>query len=287
MTYTPGPLSALRDYLKPITGLDANALGIQHWTPDGGGYHEGWDLLRMGYGWGDYSVSESTRDTQPTNAASAIDVGDFSVIAFDRHVTLRDLSLWLVGQCKAGAADTVDIREIIYTPDGVNVRRWDRQGVRSSGDDSHLYHSHISYFRDAEGRDKVALFRRFFEGDDDMDYDWLNKRFADLWGREGYISKQATDVWTRVGEVGTRVDSLAAQVADQRTVINALAAAVNAGGGNVDVAAVLAKLDANATAIRSQLDEQHAEEMAALKADYDRQLAAKQAELDALRQPTG
>jgi hypothetical protein len=72
--------------------------------------------------------------------------------------------LWIVGQCKAGAPDTRDIREVIYSPDGVTVKRWDRLGKRSSGDDSHRDHTHISYHRDAEGRDKVSLFKRFFEG---------------------------------------------------------------------------------------------------------------------------
>jgi hypothetical protein len=160
VTYSPQPLLDLRGYLQPITGLDPVSLGIQHFTPDGGGYHEGWDLLAAGYGHNDYSVSESPRDAHPSNAASAIDIGDFG--------RLRVLSLWLVAQCEAGAPDTADIREIIYSPDGRNVARWDRQGVRSSGDDSHLSHTHVSYFRDSEGRDKTALFRRHFEGDDDM-----------------------------------------------------------------------------------------------------------------------
>jgi hypothetical protein len=186
VTYTPSALSTLRGYLQPITGLDPVSLGIQHWTAQGGGYHEGWDLLRMGYGWGDYSVSESPRDAHPSNAASAIDIGYFAVTAPNgRRVTLRDLSLWLVGQCRAGAPDTLDVREIIYSPDGQVVKRWDRLGVRSSGDDSHLSHTHVSYFRDSEGRDKTALFRRFFEGDDDnMDaaaYTWLGQRFGDIW----------------------------------------------------------------------------------------------------------
>src|SRR5947207_7795096 len=170
MTYSPQSLLDLRAYLQPRTGLAPIALGIQHYSPDSGGYHEGWDLLRQGYGYDDYSVCESTRDAHATDAASAIDIGDFTAGGTTAGgTTLRALTLWLVDQCAAAAPDTQDIREIIYTPDGAVVRRWDRQGVRSSGDDSHLYHTHISYFRDSEGRDKVGLFRRFFEGDTDMD----------------------------------------------------------------------------------------------------------------------
>jgi hypothetical protein len=44
--------------------------------------------------------------------------------------------LWLVGRCKAGDPDAADIREIIYTPDGKTVQRYDRLGIRSTGDSS-------------------------------------------------------------------------------------------------------------------------------------------------------
>jgi hypothetical protein len=115
-----------------------------------GGYHCGHDLLHaIGVapedpGW-DYSYGESNRDRYGlTDAASAIDFAGAS--------WWHDLTLWLVGRCAAGAPGTEDIREIIYTPDFSVVRRWDRLGIRSSGDSSHLYHTHISFFRDAEGR---------------------------------------------------------------------------------------------------------------------------------------
>ncbi|MGH3878076.1 MAG: hypothetical protein ACRDSK_13685 [Actinophytocola sp.] len=159
MTYAPAKLLEAREYLKPLTGLNNIALGI---TSDGygHGYHRGRDAINTAK---DYSVIESPRDRSGlSNAASALDIGLFDRTVNGRRVTLRSLSLWLVEQCRAGAPDTRDIREIIYTPDGRVVRRWDRLGVRSSGDDSHLKHTHISYFRDSRDRDKVALFRRFF-----------------------------------------------------------------------------------------------------------------------------
>lgn len=154
MTYAPQALLDLRSYLKPLTGLSDVELGIVGDANHNGGYHHGWDQRS---GSGDYSWSESSRDSShKTNAARAIDIG-----AFDR---LREMSVWLVEQCAAGASDTQDIREIIYSPDGKIVKRWDRLGVRSSGDSSHLTHTHISFFADAEARDKIAVFRRFFEG---------------------------------------------------------------------------------------------------------------------------
>jgi hypothetical protein len=56
---------------------------------------------------------------------------------------------WCVAECVAGAPDTGDLREIIYSPDGAAVRRWDRLGMRSTGDSSHLFHTRFSFFRDS------------------------------------------------------------------------------------------------------------------------------------------
>lgn len=162
MTYAPWQLLTVRAYLKPLTGLPDKDLGIIGDTVNhDGGYHCGWDRRRIVDGvLRDYSWLESPRDSShKTDAASAFDIGWFP--------RLRELSIWIAQECAAGAPDTLDIREIIYSPDGLVVKRWDRLGKRISGDSSHLKHSHLSYFRDAEDRDKTALFRRFFEGTDD------------------------------------------------------------------------------------------------------------------------
>jgi peptidoglycan hydrolase-like protein with peptidoglycan-binding domain len=153
MTYAPASLKAAQTYLKAQTGLPWVSLGIVGDDNHIGGYHQGKPNVPAS----DYSRDESSRDERGlSGAASALDIGDFP--------RLRALSLWIVEQCKAGAPDTKDIREVIYSPDGRTVKRWDRLGVRSSGDSSHLKHTHISYHRDSEGRDKTGLFRRYFEG---------------------------------------------------------------------------------------------------------------------------
>src|SRR5690606_6657845 len=82
--------------------------------------------------------------------------------------------------------DTKDIREVIYSLDGKNVKRWDRLKRRTSGDSSHTFHTHISYFRDSETRDKTALFARYLNGDGMEIKDkvkvpqWAQDRWADL-----------------------------------------------------------------------------------------------------------
>lgn len=159
MSYAPATISAARTLiLKTLPKMDPMSVGIvgdDAHAKSGTSYHLGKDALRSG----SYSVVESSRDAHPTNAASALDFGTFK--AGDHN--LRTFSKWLVDQCKAGTADTKDIREVIYSLDGKTVKRWDRLGKRAGGPSSHTTHTHISWFRDSESRDKARLFRRYFE----------------------------------------------------------------------------------------------------------------------------
>ncbi|MFI7214390.1 hypothetical protein [Micromonospora maritima] len=170
MTSAPANLLAVRNLLLTYLNVDKNAVRDQDLEPaevgivgdanHRGGYHCGSDRVVVN----DYSVVESTRDRSGlTLYASALDVGTFSVRSGGATHTLRTFSTWMVAQCAANAADTRDIREIIYSPDGRTVRRWDRLGKRTSGDSSHLFHTHFSFFRDSTkaGRDQTPLFRRY------------------------------------------------------------------------------------------------------------------------------
>ncbi|MFD6638335.1 peptidoglycan-binding protein [Micromonospora chalcea] len=156
MTAAPKNLLAVRTLLLDNLPLAPLAVGIVGDKNHRGGYHCGSDRTVSG----DYSVTESARDRKGlTVNASALDVGQF----FKDGHNLRSFSLWLVVECAAGAPDTLDIREVIYSPDGRTVKRWDRERRRTSGDSSHLTHTHISFYRDAtkDGRDLTPLFRRY------------------------------------------------------------------------------------------------------------------------------
>lgn len=173
MSYAPSKLLALRDYLMPKTGLSPVSLGI---VGDAAhqrraSYHNGQDAVDR-YGRtaaNDYTI-RTPRDREPhlTNAASAIDIGRFTT-AKGGAVKLRHMSRWLVARARANTAGTRDMREIIYSPDGVTVLRWDRErGVSSlprsgEADSSHLTHTHISWYRDSQLRDKVGIFKVYFE----------------------------------------------------------------------------------------------------------------------------
>ncbi|MEU8368339.1 hypothetical protein [Micromonospora tulbaghiae] len=170
MTSAPANLLAVRNLLLTYLNVDKKAVRADDLEPaevgivgdvnHRGGYHCGSDRVVTN----DYSVVESSRDRSGlTLYASALDVGTFSVRSGGGTHNLRTFSAWMVAQCAANAADTRDIREIIYSPDGRTVRRWDRLGRRTSGDSSHLFHTHFSFFRDSTkaGRDQTPLFRRY------------------------------------------------------------------------------------------------------------------------------
>ncbi len=169
MTRAPANLLAVRRLL--LTHLD-NAPGPDDLDPAEvgvvgdpahiGGYHCGSNRVLTN----DYSVVESPRDRAGlTLDAAALDVGQFSVTVGGKTHNLQTFSAWCVAECSEGAPDTQDIREIIWSPNGSTVWRWDRLRKRSSGDSSHRWHTHFSFFRDSikAGRDQTPLFRRYLQ----------------------------------------------------------------------------------------------------------------------------
>jgi hypothetical protein len=161
-TYAPSDLMAVLSLFN-ANGAGWASLGCVGDSAHtaGGGYHIGRNTLVANGMADDYSLAESPRDgVSRTDGASAVDFAGTS--------WWRPLTLWLVNACHAGSPGTECVREIIYTPDGQTVRRWDRLGIRTSGDDSHLWHTHVSFFRDSEGGPQRAAFLdlvlRFFTG---------------------------------------------------------------------------------------------------------------------------
>ena len=245
MTRAPANLLAVRSllltHLDNAPGpddLDPGEVGIVGDSAHRGGYHCGSNRTVIN----DYSVFESPRDRAGlTLDAAALDVGQFDVRSGRPDQQPASFSAWCVAQCAANAADTRDIREIIYSLDGSTVKRWDRLGKRTSGDSSHRWHTHFSFFRDAikAGRDQRPLFRRYLSSiglleDDDMtpeEHNWLatvHKNLTVLDGRN-----PVGQIYTRMamGEDATvknytsahpTLTSLAAQVSALQTAMTAL-----------------------------------------------------------------
>jgi len=89
--------------------------------------------------------------------------------------------------------DTKDIREVIYWNRARKVVvGWSALApnrlIDNYGDASHQWHTHISYFRDAEGRDQRPVFRRYFDPEEDT----LNRFAVPKVPQETFI---ATGTW--------------------------------------------------------------------------------------------
>jgi hypothetical protein len=314
MTYAPADLLAVRRYLLSTldmhpgvvpADLDPAEVGIVG-DPDhaaSGGYHEGNDdLARVGRLTSDYSKRESARDRPGSNAASALDIGDFRHVRPDGTVvTLRSLSLGLAAACQRGDPRAADVREVIYTPDGVTVRRFDRLGIRTTGDSSHLYHTHISFFRASEGRraqpgNVLGLLQSLIEGDDDVNAEQDTLLKSDAWrthtiindeekvpaaapniaGQPNLLRARLVGMEGKVDQLLTAAAADAARDAAMKVVLDALAA----GGTSVDTAAVIARINEVAATESTTVADLRAE-VASLRADLAEAAQAAAAAFDA------
>lgn len=155
------PGRTVGDDLDP---LEAGIIGDTQHAEGGDSYHLGKDKIRDRAGRDRYSVDESARDRNGLDEyASAMDIGYFKVNTRRGTYDLYDFNIWLIELCRSGDPDTRDLREVIFSLDGKTVRRWDRLGRRSTGDSSHLTHTHLSEHRDADGHRMVRLATRWLQ----------------------------------------------------------------------------------------------------------------------------
>ena len=282
MSYAPDTLKAARQlYMECLAKagykIDPASVGIvgdDAHAASGTSYHLGKDALKAN----SYSVVESSRDRNGlTDAASALDLGWFDITVGGKRHTLRTLSAWLVAQCQAGAPDTADIREIIYSPDGKVVKRWDRLGKRTSGDDSHLSHTHLSRFRDAENRTSfTALLRRYFTEigvlEDTVDAadikaiatETVNQMFAHKtpdFGRPGRPDLTLQQ-WIGYSEGRAQVSAVLTAVTKLQATADAVLKNVVADDG--DAARIMAEVDARAAELAASIGTLPASVVAAL-----------------------
>ena len=162
-TINPPTLQALGAYWTAQGGVNLGVVGDTAHIGKGVSYHLGQDQLSPDA----YSIKTARDKAGLSDAASAIDLGKLDGSLANLQAFSRDF----VERARADGPGFSDIREIIYSPDGKTVLRWDRERGAASeprpgeADDSHLTHTHISWYRDAEKRDHTIAFRPYFEGD--------------------------------------------------------------------------------------------------------------------------
>lgn len=160
MTLAPANLTTVAGFWTKQGGVNLGIVGDTRHVAAGTSYHLGSDHLKPGA----YSAIKPRDVAGLSIYASAFDMGKLG----GTYTKLRIFSGWLVDQCRHNAPDTRDIREVIWSPDGATVLRWDRErGVASEprdgeADSSHLTHTHVSWYRDSRGRSQVGPWQRYF-----------------------------------------------------------------------------------------------------------------------------
>ena len=159
MCYAPQELKDLMAYWRAQGGTNLGIVGDQSHVGGGTSYHLGKDHLKSTA----YSRRTARDKAGLTNAASAVDLGRLD----GSLVSLQKFSAWFAAQCKAGKADFNDVREVIWwDAKSGHVLGWSDLSpnayIRDYGDMSHKTHTHISFYRDSEKRDKTKMFKPYF-----------------------------------------------------------------------------------------------------------------------------
>lgn len=163
MSVAPAPLKELRRYLLAITGnTERGNFGIASGVSAkrNQGYHLGKSDIfgEGGLGWKDYSIQRPRDKAGLTDAAAAIDIK----LPISE---LKKLAAFLVAEAKAGRAP--DLVQVIGPGSDGRAYEWNKGSwgspIRRAVGDGHEWHIHLSFHRDSENRDKVILFRLFFE----------------------------------------------------------------------------------------------------------------------------
>jgi hypothetical protein len=242
--------------LDEFDGLAPAEVGIVADSAHRGGYHCGRDRLVTN----DYSNRHARDKAGLSDYASALDVGTFSMKAGGKTHTLPTWSVWVVKQCVANTPDSRDIREVIYSADGRTVKRWDRLGRSTTGDDSHLWHTHISVFRDATkaGRGLTPLMQRYLveirgEEADDMtpeEHKWLHALLARNQGETDLLDSIPSE-WSTAENPAPDVllnvklwKTIAADAAATKAQVAALTTVVGKLADQADVDAIVAAVKA-------------------------------------------
>lgn len=167
MSYAPASIAAVADFWVAHGGVNGGIVRsiAEQAKPS---YHCGKDGIDY-YGRtpaNDYSIRNAQDFSGLTNGAAALDLS----WSLANKSGLQAFSNWLITEIRSGAADTLDIVEFVWSPDGDIVygwHRWHGNGIVAGyGDLTHRWHSHVAWNRSAQNHDKLGPFRRYFEVDD-------------------------------------------------------------------------------------------------------------------------
>ncbi|MET0426649.1 MAG: hypothetical protein ABW046_22470 [Actinoplanes sp.] len=292
MTVASVQYRAFAANMRAITGLSPVEVGVvpdeAHMDPPAG-YHVSAAGIRKAGRWDrDYSTRQSRDRTAPTSDyASGFDIGD-NWPNGGRTAWLRWNNLFLGGLVTRDP-ELAAVRAVNISRDGVERKRYDTLHPEAGlipSTDTVTIHTHGETWRDTLG---TAALDRAFRRLETMARAAItgtplvptggflmalsDQQQEDLWQWLALLVDPGTPATGRPGDrfhfppLGMQafklVPVLQTQVTALAATVNALAAAIEAGGGNVDVAAIFAKIDEATAKTKAEVDEATAAAVAA------------------------
>lgn len=243
-----------------------------------GGYH----ISREDQSSANYSVARFGDDRLgPSNLAAAVDMTMDT--AAMRLVTGRLVTAWRRSDPRLD-----HVRALNGTLDGINAIRCDAANpdpnTLNTSSSDHCWHIHMELFRRwADDMNTMRDVLSVITGEagpvvftpqqeasliQTSEYvnAWMDGRGATWDGKPIRIVQDMRALVAAVDAEKARDAAAATAVAGLKSAIEALAAALKSGGGSVDVAAILARVDQRSAEIRTAVEQQHAAEVAGLRA---------------------
>lgn len=245
-----------------------NAFGAKGNLAHASGYHRSraWVLHSVDsrYGSDDYSVFKPLDRGGADNDVSAFDFTPGVWGTADNRRRMVEITARVYTAAKAGDPRLSNLREFAGTLDGRTVVTFNCADGSLKGpfDSSHLDHVHGSFWRSSAANDHAGIIEVMLGAPKGVLMALTEEQQQDLWNWLALLVDPDTPPTGRPGDrfrfpplvmqAAKLIPELQAAVAAQTAAIEALAAAINAGGGNVDTAAILARLDALQRALTAE-----------------------------------
>lgn len=276
---TPPAIAAMERPLCAAFGVGLYAFGAKGNTVHLSGYHRSRQWIigspDSRYGGDDYSVRQTLDQGGDQRWVSAFDFtpGDWGTAENRRRMIA--ITGRVHAAAKARDPRLSSLREFAGTLDGRNVVTFNCAdgSLKSPFDSSHLDHVHGSFWRARADHDHSGIVSVMLGAPGGFLMALTDQQQTDLWEWLALLVDPTTPPTGRpsdrfhfpplVMQAAKLVPVLQTQVTALTATVQALADAVNSAGGNVDTAAIFAKIDEATAAVKVEVDEATAAAVAA------------------------
>lgn len=266
---TPASIAAMERPLCSAFDVGLFAFGAKGNTVHLSGYHRSrqWILNSPDsrYGSSDYSVTQALDKSGDWRWVSAFDFTPGAWGTADNRAKMRQITSRVYAAAKAHDPRLSSLREFAGTLDGINVVTFNCAdgSLKTPFDRSHLDHCHGSFWRSRAANDHTGIVEVMLGAPTGVLMALTDQQQQDLW--EWLALLVDTKGVVRPGDrfqfvplvmqSAKLVPGLVTQVTALTAAVQTLADAVNAAGGDINTAAIFAKIDQAVADVNAQVDE--------------------------------